>query len=44
MEAMIYYGGDDSARFHSMLALQPDLVNIDYGDRVAQTAVEMGLR
>lgn len=44
MQVMISYGGSDPELFRAMLAWRPELVNINYGDRVAQMAVEMGLR
>ena len=44
MQVMINYGGDDPARLQTMLAWRPDFVNVNYGDRVARLAREMGLR
>ncbi len=44
MQVMINYGGSDRERLQTMLAWRPDLVNVNYGDRVARLAREMGLR
>jgi glycerophosphoryl diester phosphodiesterase len=41
LKLMVNYGGDDESTFAEIIRQQPDMVNVNFGDRFARVAEEM---